>query len=56
MHVCVLGLGEAGARYGADLAERGWTVTGYDPGPAATPPVSRGPGPPPRPPPERIWC
>ena len=35
MRVAILGLGEAGHRYGADLAAAGWQVTGYDP--AATP-------------------
>ena len=35
---CVLGLGEAGARYAADLLAAGLAVTGYDPvGPAARP-------------------
>jgi 3-hydroxyisobutyrate dehydrogenase-like beta-hydroxyacid dehydrogenase len=29
--VAVLGLGEAGSRYAADLAACGWRVTGYDP-------------------------
>lgn len=31
MKIAVLGLGEAGARYAADLAANGHTVTGYDP-------------------------
>jgi 3-hydroxyisobutyrate dehydrogenase len=36
--VAVLGLGEAGSRYAADLLASGVTVTGYDPaGPAARP-------------------
>lgn len=44
MRVAILGLGEAGRRYGADLAEAGWRVTGYDPAPTPTPPtVSRAP-------------
>jgi 3-hydroxyisobutyrate dehydrogenase-like beta-hydroxyacid dehydrogenase len=35
---CVLGLGEAGARYAADLLAAGLAVTGYDPaGPGARP-------------------
>lgn len=33
----VLGLGEAGARYAADLAAAGWPVVGYDPAPTSTP-------------------
>jgi 3-hydroxyisobutyrate dehydrogenase len=33
----VLGLGEAGSRYASDLAAHGWTITGYDPAPVATP-------------------
>ena len=38
MRVAILGLGEAGHRYGADLAAAGWQVTGYDPAPTPTPP------------------
>ncbi|MFD9700105.1 DUF1932 domain-containing protein [Lentzea sp. NPDC059081] len=38
MRASVLGLGEAGALYAAGLVEQGWTVTGYDPVAAATPP------------------
>jgi 3-hydroxyisobutyrate dehydrogenase len=38
MRVAILGLGEAGSRYAADLAEAGWAVTGYDPAPVPTPP------------------
>jgi 3-hydroxyisobutyrate dehydrogenase len=38
MRVAVLGLGEAGGRYGADLAAAGWQVSGYDPAPVRTPP------------------
>ena len=34
----VIGLGEAGAAYAAALLEAGHTVTGFDPGPVATPP------------------
>ncbi|NBH09078.1 DUF1932 domain-containing protein [Amycolatopsis sp. SID8362] len=37
MRALVLGLGEAGALYAAGLAERGWTVAGYDPADSATP-------------------
>jgi 3-hydroxyisobutyrate dehydrogenase-like beta-hydroxyacid dehydrogenase len=37
MRVAVLGLGEAGRHYAADLVAAGWVVTGYDPGAAATP-------------------
>lgn len=37
MRVAVLGLGEAGGRYAADLAAAGWAVTGYDPAPVPTP-------------------
>jgi 3-hydroxyisobutyrate dehydrogenase-like beta-hydroxyacid dehydrogenase len=37
MRIAVLGLGEAGSRYGADLAA-GFQVSGYDPAPVATPP------------------
>jgi 3-hydroxyisobutyrate dehydrogenase-like beta-hydroxyacid dehydrogenase len=37
MRTAVLGLGEAGRRYAADLAAAGWQVTGYDPAPLATP-------------------
>lgn len=33
----VLGLGEAGARYAADLVAAGWPVVGYDPAPTSTP-------------------
>jgi 3-hydroxyisobutyrate dehydrogenase len=39
MRVAILGLGEAGRRYGADLAAAGWQVTGYDPVPTPTPPA-----------------
>lgn len=35
--MAVLGLGEAGGRYAADLAAAGWAVTGYDPAPIPTP-------------------
>jgi 3-hydroxyisobutyrate dehydrogenase-like beta-hydroxyacid dehydrogenase len=38
MRVAVLGLGEAGGRYAADLAAAGWQVSGYDPAPVRTPP------------------
>lgn len=38
MRIGVLGLGEAGKRYAADLAAHGWTVAGYDPAPVETPP------------------
>src|SRR6266542_2764017 len=38
MHVAILGLGEAGSRYAADLAAAGWQVSGYDPAPVDTPP------------------
>lgn len=37
MRVAVLGLGEAGSRYAADLAAAGCAVRGYDPAPAPTP-------------------
>lgn len=37
MKAALLGLGEAGSRYAADLAAAGWEVSGYDPGPVATP-------------------
>jgi len=37
MRAAVLGLGEAGSRYAADLAASGWQVTGYDPAPVDTP-------------------
>lgn len=37
VQTAVLGLGEAGARYAADLAAAGWLVTGYDPAPVSTP-------------------
>ncbi len=37
MRAAVLGLGEAGQRYAADLAAAGWLVSGYDPAPAPTP-------------------
>jgi 3-hydroxyisobutyrate dehydrogenase-like beta-hydroxyacid dehydrogenase len=37
MRVAILGLGEAGSRYAADLAAAGWRVTGYDPAPTKTP-------------------
>jgi 3-hydroxyisobutyrate dehydrogenase len=37
MRVAILGLGEAGGRYAADLAAAGWQVTGYDPADLATP-------------------
>jgi 3-hydroxyisobutyrate dehydrogenase-like beta-hydroxyacid dehydrogenase len=44
MRVAILGLGEAGRRYGADLAAAGWQVTGFDPAAIPTPPgVSRAP-------------
>jgi 3-hydroxyisobutyrate dehydrogenase len=38
MRAAVLGLGEAGARYAADLAAAGWQVSGYDPAAVGTPP------------------
>src|SRR5712691_4719320 len=38
MHAAILGLGEAGSRYAADLTAAGWQVTGYDPAPVGTPP------------------
>lgn len=38
MRAAVLGLGEAGSRYAADLAAAGWQVTGYDPATVPTPP------------------
>lgn len=38
MRIAVLGLGEAGRRYGADLAAAGASVIGYDPAPVADPP------------------
>jgi 3-hydroxyisobutyrate dehydrogenase len=41
MRVAILGLGEAGSRYAADLAAAGWQVTGYDPAPIPTPPAVR---------------
>jgi 3-hydroxyisobutyrate dehydrogenase-like beta-hydroxyacid dehydrogenase len=37
MRVAVLGLGEAGGRYAADLAAAGCAVSGYDPAPVPTP-------------------
>lgn len=37
MRVAVLGLGEAGGRYAADLAAAGCVVSGYDPAPVASP-------------------
>jgi 3-hydroxyisobutyrate dehydrogenase-like beta-hydroxyacid dehydrogenase len=37
VRVAVLGLGEAGARYAADLVESGATVSAFDPAPVATP-------------------
>lgn len=37
MRTAVLGLGEAGTLYAAGLAERGWTVTAYDPAGSTTP-------------------
>jgi len=37
MRAAVLGLGEAGGRYAADLAAAGWQVSGYDPAPVPTP-------------------
>jgi 3-hydroxyisobutyrate dehydrogenase len=37
MKAAVLGLGEAGSRYAADLAAAGWEVSGYDPAPVGTP-------------------
>lgn len=37
MRAAVLGLGEAGGRYAADLAASGWQVRGYDPAPVPTP-------------------
>jgi 3-hydroxyisobutyrate dehydrogenase len=37
MRAAVLGLGEAGGRYAADLAAAGWQVAGYDPAPVTTP-------------------
>jgi 3-hydroxyisobutyrate dehydrogenase len=41
MRIAILGLGEAGGRYGADLAAAGIPVTGYDPAPVADPPGVR---------------
>ena len=38
MRAAVLGLGEAGGRYAADLAAAGWQLHGFDPGPVPTPP------------------
>ncbi|MBO3746614.1 NAD(P)-dependent oxidoreductase [Streptosporangiaceae bacterium NEAU-GS5] len=38
MRVAILGLGEAGRRYAADLAAAGRQVVGYDPAPVPTPP------------------
>jgi 3-hydroxyisobutyrate dehydrogenase len=38
MRAAVLGLGEAGSRYAADLAAAGLRVSGYDPAPVTTPP------------------
>lgn len=38
MRIAVLGLGEAGRRYAADLAAAGLQVSGYDPAPVTTPP------------------
>jgi 3-hydroxyisobutyrate dehydrogenase-like beta-hydroxyacid dehydrogenase len=38
MRAAILGLGEAGRRYAADLAAAGWQVSGYDPAPVPTPP------------------
>jgi 3-hydroxyisobutyrate dehydrogenase-like beta-hydroxyacid dehydrogenase len=38
MRTAVLGLGEAGRRYAADLAAAGLQVSGYDPAPVPTPP------------------
>jgi 3-hydroxyisobutyrate dehydrogenase-like beta-hydroxyacid dehydrogenase len=38
MRTAVLGLGEAGSRYAADLAAAGSQVSGYDPAPVTTPP------------------
>jgi 3-hydroxyisobutyrate dehydrogenase-like beta-hydroxyacid dehydrogenase len=44
MRVAILGLGEAGSRYAADLTAAGWQVTGYDPANLPTPPsVTRAP-------------
>lgn len=44
MRVAILGLGEAGSRYAADLAAAGWQVTGFDPADLPTPPeVTRAP-------------
>jgi 3-hydroxyisobutyrate dehydrogenase len=37
MRVAVLGLGEAGGRYAADLIRAGCVVSGYDPAPASSP-------------------
>lgn len=37
MRAAVLGLGEAGGRYAADLAAARWQVSGYDPAPVHTP-------------------
>ncbi len=37
MHAAILGLGEAGSRYAADLTAAGWQVSGYDPAPVDTP-------------------
>lgn len=43
MKLAVLGLGEAGGRYAADLAAAGHDVIAFDPGPVGTPPgVTRG--------------
>src|SRR5215472_7342953 len=38
VRAAVLGLGEAGGRYAADLAAAGWQLHGFDPGPVPTPP------------------
>jgi 3-hydroxyisobutyrate dehydrogenase len=37
MRAAVLGLGEAGSRYAADLVAAGWDVSGHDPAPVPTP-------------------
>jgi 3-hydroxyisobutyrate dehydrogenase-like beta-hydroxyacid dehydrogenase len=39
MRAAILGLGEAGRRYAADLAAAGWQVSGYDIAPVDTPPL-----------------
>jgi 3-hydroxyisobutyrate dehydrogenase-like beta-hydroxyacid dehydrogenase len=37
MRLAILGLGEAGQLYAADLVTLGWTVSGFDPAPVPTP-------------------